>query len=78
MTPPGEFFHLTWREHISHCMYLILRQQAVEARGGRKDEQIADIEHQAHCAWLPLEHLGGSDEKLDSVGGSQHVGFLSC
>lgn len=78
MTPPGETFLLTWREHITHCLYLILRQQAVEARGGRKDTQTADVEHQAHCAWLPMEHLGDTDEVLDSIGGSQYVGFLEC
>lgn len=78
MTPPDKTFLLTWREHISHCLYLILRQQAVEARDARKDDLVADLEHQAHCARVPLEHLEDTDEVLDSIGGSQYVGFLHC
>ncbi|MCJ1261262.1 hypothetical protein MMC22_001126 [Lobaria immixta] len=76
---PGDehWYWTTGREHLTHCVYMLLRVAKVGQGGGRMDGMSGNYNHSVHCAMNLLE-AARSWDLFNVIQTQGQVRFGSC
>lgn len=75
---PGEQYWTSQREHLSHCMWLLLRVHHAWESGERLDGLSRRYMHSKHCLRMMVHMAEQDGNDLDAVIVSGDVGFGVC
>jgi hypothetical protein len=78
MLAPKVLYWSDQREHLYHCMWLLLRVHHVMEHGGRVDDYTSNYQHSKHCLQMMVDMATTGPHQLDKVAVYGDVGFATC
>lgn len=77
--PPGSIYWTTQKEHLYHCMWMVLRLHDALDHGTRPDRVAKHYGHAKHCLNMMVEQAKlGLGENLNRIQISGDTGFNVC
>jgi hypothetical protein len=75
---PGLLYWTSQREHVNHCMWLLLRVHHVMEHGGRLDDYTRNYMHSKHCLQMLVDMASNGTDDLEQLPTYGDVGYGEC